>query len=140
MPGLVRWAGWLIVVGALAFLAPAGHRAEHAGPGIPHPLPSNAGRALGEPLVGGPPGPGGASTLPATVADLALAAARGGPGSTILGAVPASWGSTCLGLAAPGAICGQARIDGWIVTVDVPTAGPLTVHVGAGLARVAGGP
>lgn len=140
MPGLVRWAGWLIVMCTLPAFALAAGRAEPASPGIPHPLPPSAGHALRGPLAGGPPGGDGVSPLPAVAADLAIAAAGSPPGAAILGARPARWSSTCLGLPSPGGLCGQALIDGWVVTVHDPAGGALTIHVGAGLARVAGGP
>jgi hypothetical protein len=139
MPGLARWAGWLIVC-TLPAIVLAGSRAAPLDPGILFPAPSSAGAPAAGPPPAGVPGDEGPPALPADVAALALAAFPG-PGLPVFAAAePAIWPSTCLGLAPAGAICGQAIVPGWIVTLVDPQGSAAVVHVGAGVARLAEGP
>jgi hypothetical protein len=139
MPGLARWAGWLIVC-TLPAIVLAGSRAAPLDPGILFPALSSAGAPAPGPPPAGVPGGDGPPPLPADVAALAIAAVPGPALPVIVAAEPAIWPSTCLGLAPAGAICGQAIVEGWIVTLVDPEGRAVIVHVGAGVARLAPGP
>ncbi len=103
--------------------------------------------AQAQPARHGPPSPTASpptaptpATPPPEILHLALQAQPTDAPPTILAASPATWPSTCLGLAPPGAVCAQALTHGWILTLGAPHDIPTTIHVGGGIAIVSPGP
>lgn len=136
MPGFARLAG-LLAGCTLPVMLLAWGRAEPAGPGVLHqplPTPASAAPAAAAPASPAPP------PLPAGVEALARRAHPALADAALIAARPETWPSACLGLAPAGAVCAQAVTPGWVVTFLPAGGAPVTVHVGAGAARLAESP